>query len=194
MAESKQEPREAWSEVGRQFEELGRAPRGHFEKEPATEPPAAAEAGAAEAGAAQPGAAEAGGAEAGAAEAGAAESASPGSGGAEAGGSAAGDRAAMRDALRKLGQAAQRLGDQAGEAVRDREVRESAQRVARTFADALDATFTDLGEEIRGRVRARRGSDPADQDAPSTQPPAAKEIGGGPGAPDSGEPRPPGAG
>jgi hypothetical protein len=140
VAESTQQPREAWSEVGRQFEELGRALRGHFDRERGS-----------------------------AAEGGTGTASDP---------SGAGDQAAMRKALRRLGQAAQQLGDQAGEAVRDPAVRESAQRAGRTLADALDATFTELGDDLRGRFRARRGSGPADPDSPTQQPPPAKEIGG----------------
>src|SRR5439155_14439069 len=126
VTESTQEPREAWSEVGRRFDELGRALRGHFGKE---HDAAAAAAGTPTetTAAAEPGGAEPGGT------------------------SEAADRAAMQDALRRLGEAAQRLGDQAGEAVHDPAVRESAQRVARTFADALATTFSEFGEELRGR-------------------------------------------
>src|SRR5262245_24161714 len=97
VTESTQQPRESWSEVGRQFEELGRALRGHFGREPEPGPAPAAE--------------------------GAATDAS----------GRAGDQAARGNALRRLGQAAQHLGGQAGGAVRDPAVRESAQRAARTF-------------------------------------------------------------
>ena len=158
VTESGQQPQGNWSEVGRRFEDLGRALRGHFERgaEPAEDETATGAAGAAEPGGAGPG-------------------------GAGPGGSHAGDRAAMRDALRRLADAAQRLGEQAGEAVRDPGVRTSAQRAALTFRDALDATFTGLGDRVRGR----RGSDPADAEAPSEQPPP-KEIGGTSGpAPDA---------
>jgi hypothetical protein len=140
VTESTQQPREAWSEVGRQFEELGRTLRGHFDREP--EP---------------------------AAEGGTGTPSDP---------SGAGDQAAMRNALRRLGQAAQQLGEQAGEAVRDPVVRESAQRAARTLADALDATMTELGADLRGRLRARRAAAPADQDSETQPPPPTKEIGG----------------
>jgi uncharacterized membrane protein YccC len=143
VTESTQQPREAWSEVGRQFEELGRALRGHFGREP--EPAAEDEA--------------------------EAEAASATSGG-------AGDRAAMRNALRRLGQAAQQLGEQAGQAVHDPVVRETAQRAGRTLADALDATITELGEDLRGRMRARRGAEPEAPDTGTQQPPPTKEIGG----------------
>jgi hypothetical protein len=85
----------------------------------------------------------------------------------------------MRAGLGRLRQAAERLGDHAGEAVRDPAVRESAQQVARKLRDALDATFSELGEEIRGRVRSRREPDPASPDPASPKPPA-KEISGGP--------------
>ena len=140
MTESTQQPRETWSEVGRQFEELGRALQAHFDRE--REPTAE----------------------------GGTRTASESAGG--------GDQAAMRTALRRLGQAAQQLGEQAGEAVRDSVVRESAQRAARTLVDALDATFTELGADLRGRIRARPGSEPTDPDPGTRQPPPAKEIGG----------------
>jgi hypothetical protein len=144
VTESSQQPREAWTEVGRRFEELGRALRSHFERESA---PAAEGAAGAEAPGEQPDV------------------------------SADRDRAAMRDALRKLSQAAQRLGENAGEAVRDPAVRESAQRAARTFGDALETTFSELGDEIRERVRARRGSDAAGPGAEPQQVTPPKEIG-----------------
>jgi hypothetical protein len=134
---STQQPKAGWSEVGRQFEELGRALRSHFGH---AEEPAAG----------------------------------PEPGGAGPGGGTAGDKAAVRDALRRLGDAAQRLGDQAGDAVRDPTVRATAQRAAYTFRDALETTFSGLGVELRGRMRTRRGSEPADTGTP----PPTKEIGG----------------
>jgi hypothetical protein len=143
VTESTQQPREAWNEVGRRFEELGRVLRGHFEREPETEP------------------------------------------GATGGGTdtAAGDRAAMKDALHRLGQAAQRLGDQAGEAVRDQAVRESAQSVARSFGAALEATFSEFGDEVRERMKARRGGEQADRESAPQPPEGPKELGGQPDAP-----------
>jgi len=103
-------------------------------------------------------------------------------GGAPPGGSAAGDRAAVKDALHRFGQAAQRFGEQAGEAARDPAVRESAQSWARSFGTALEATFTEFGDEARGRMKARRGGGQAGDSAP--QPPGGtKELGGQPDAP-----------
>ncbi len=81
------------------------------------------------------------------------------------------DRAKVEDALRKLGQAVQRLGDQASSAVRDPAVRESAERVSRSFGDALAATFSEFGDEVRGRVGGRRGSSEWPSDPPGGPPP-----------------------
>ena len=159
MSGSTREPREAWSEVGRRFEELGRALREHY---------------------------------AGVAES--PDSATWTAAGAEEERSGdAGDRAAIRDALQRLGQAAQRLGDQTGEAVRDPAVRETAQQAARTLGDALEATFGQLGEQLRGRVGSR-GSDQAEPEPTSPRPAAPPEITGEDGPPAAGGERPPGAG
>jgi hypothetical protein len=81
------------------------------------------------------------------------------------------DRAKVEDALRRLGQAVQRLGDQASSAVRDPAVRESAERVSRSFGDALAATFSGFGDEVRGRVGDRRGSSEWPSDPPGGPPP-----------------------
>jgi hypothetical protein len=81
------------------------------------------------------------------------------------------DRAKVEDALRKLGQAVQRLGDQASSAVRDPAVRDSAERVSRSFGDALAATFSEFGDEVRGRVGGRRGSSEWPSDPPGGPPP-----------------------
>jgi hypothetical protein len=144
VTESTQQSREAWNEVGRRFEDLGRVLRGHFEREPETEPGGSPEA---------------------------------------PGGSAAGDRAAVKDALHRFGQAAQRLGEQAGEVVRDQAVRESAQSVARSFGAALEVTFSEFGDEVRERMRARQGGEQADRD-PAAQPKGGpQELGSRPDAP-----------
>jgi hypothetical protein len=165
--DSTQQPRGNWSEVGRQFEELGRVLRGHFERERA-----AAEGGPAAPTDASgvPGAAGAESAGAGAGKAGPDD--------ASASGSAARDRAAMRDALHRLEEAAKRLGEHAGEAVRDPAVRTSAQQAAYSLREALEATFSELGEGLRGRMRARRGSGPTSEDTTSQRPEPPREIGG----------------
>jgi len=109
-------------------------------------------------------------------------------GGAPPGGSPAGDRAAVKDALHRFGQAAQRFGEQAGEAARDPAVRESAQSWARSFGTALEATFTEFGDEARERMKARRGGEQARDSAPqppgdTKEPADTKELGGPPDAP-----------
>ncbi|HYT09253.1 MAG TPA: hypothetical protein VEL73_01180 [Mycobacteriales bacterium] len=178
MSGSTQEPREAWGEVGRRFEELGRVLREHFSGTMGPTPDSATWTAATD--------------EPGLGESGTAASDRPGTAASDRPGSGYGDRAAMRDALQRLGQAAQRLSDQAGEAVRDPAVRETAQQAARTFADALAATVSELSEELRSRVGPPRGSEQARQDPagpdPARQPPP-PELGGSDGrSPGSGDP------
>ncbi|MFL6129801.1 MAG: hypothetical protein ACJ73E_12135 [Mycobacteriales bacterium] len=125
-----QEPREAWSEVGRRFEELGRKLRERFgDRDPGPAPGTAGAEGAAGAG-------------------------TTGAGGA---GQPEG-RAALQDAVWRLREAAQRLGDRAGEVVRDPSMRETAQRATRSLADAVEATFGQLGEQLRNRSGAVSGA------------------------------------
>lgn len=124
MSEPKQ-PREAWAEVGRQFEELGRALGEHFSRPDAAtwkseEQPAAGE---------------------------------------------RDDRRAVMDALRKVGDAAQQFGDQAGEAVRDPELRETAKSATRGLADALETTFGQIAAQLRRGAGESRADAPADPDA-----------------------------
>jgi hypothetical protein len=116
--------REAWSEVGRRFEELGRTLREHFGgRDSATWRAADNSAGPDDESAGEAG--------------------------------AASGRAAVQDAVRRFGEAAQRLGDQASDAVRDPAVRETAQRATRSLADALESTFGQLGEQLRSRAASR---------------------------------------
>ncbi|HEX6756393.1 MAG TPA: hypothetical protein VF109_10670, partial [Mycobacteriales bacterium] len=61
-------------------------------------------------------------------------------------------RQAVLDAVRRVREAAQQFGDQASEAVRDQELRESAQRAARGLADALETTFGQLAGQLRARA------------------------------------------
>jgi hypothetical protein len=102
-------------------------------------------------------------------------------------GPATGDRAAMKDALRRFGQAAQRFGEQAGETVRDPAVRESAQSAARSFGVAVEATFSEFADEVRTRMQARRGGEQAGRDSAAQPPAEPKELGGQPGAPSARE-------
>ena len=181
MTEPSREP--DWSDVGRRFEELGRALRGHFAGAPDAPGEGAGTADRADAGGAADETGTASGAGGAADQAGTASGAggaadeagtASGAGGAadEAGtASDHGDREAVRDALRGFGAAARRLGDQAGEAVRDPAVRESAQRVARTLGEALEATIGRLGVELRGRSHPAGEADPAEGGG-SSPPPA----------------------
>ena len=188
MTEPSREP--DWSDVGRRFEELGRALRGHFAA--ASDAPAERADTADDAGGAADEAGTGSGAGGAADEAGTAGTASGAGGAADEAGTASGaggaageagtasdpgDREAVRDALRGIGAAARRLGDQAGEAVRDPAVRESAQRVARTLGEALEATIGRLGVELRGRSRPAGEADPADGGG-SSPPPAISRADG----------------
>ena len=184
MSGSTQEPREAWSEVGRRFEELGRVLREHFSPPGSTPDSATWSAADADADADAPDAGASSGAPAGGS--GGRTDAGPGGG--------SGDRAAVQDALQRLGQAVQRLGDQAEEAVRDRTVRVSAQQAARTLGDALAATFTELGDQLRSRVGSSPRSGQAEPEPAPRQPAAPPEIVADGGPPDVVGDRPPGVG
>jgi hypothetical protein len=124
-----QEPREAWSEVGRRFSELGRALGEHFSRPDAATWQARPSAGA--------------------------------------DGQAADQRQAVLDAVHRVREAAQQLGDQAGEAVRDPELRETAQRAARGLADAVELTFGQLAGQLRARTGGP-GTPPGDTWGPAT--------------------------
>lgn len=69
------------------------------------------------------------------------------------------DWAAARESVRRLGESAQRLADRAGEAARDPQVRDSAQRAARTLGDALSTSVENATAELRARMRSPRWSD-----------------------------------
>jgi hypothetical protein len=123
VGEPKQ-PREAWAEVGRQFEELGRVLGEHFSRpDAATWQAASADGG-------------------------------------ERDDRRRDDRQRVLDALRRAGDTAKQLGDQAGEAVRDPELRESARSATRGLADALETTFSQLADQLRSRTGSSTGSAP----------------------------------
>jgi hypothetical protein len=66
----------------------------------------------------------------------------------------------VRDALRTLGDAADRLASTVGDAVRDPDVKSDAKRAANSLVDAVGLTLSQLGGEIRNRTdRARGGRD-----------------------------------
>ena len=75
-----------------------------------------------------------------------------------------------RESIRNLGESAQRLATQAGDAARDPQVRESAQRAVRSLGDAIATTAQDIATELRERMRSPRWSDPG---TPAERPPVA---------------------
>jgi hypothetical protein len=87
------------------------------------------------------------------------------------------DQQAVRDAFSKLAEAARRLGDAVGEAVRDPAVREQAREVGRSLNDAVVSTVRDLDAQLRNRparptgpetTTADAGPDVADEDGPTS--------------------------
>lgn len=72
------------------------------------------------------------------------------------------DKRAVEDALRTLGDAAERLGFRVAGAVQDPAVKQTLQDAARTLWRALSTTFSDVGDELGGRFRA--GRSPSEED------------------------------
>jgi len=64
-----------------------------------------------------------------------------------------------RESVRDLGSSVRRIATQAGDAARDPQVRDSAQRAARSLGDAIVTTVEDLAAELRERMRTTRWSD-----------------------------------
>ncbi len=58
-----------------------------------------------------------------------------------------------RESVRDLGGSVRRIATQAGDAARDPQVRDSAQRAARSLGDAIVTTVEDLAAELRERMR-----------------------------------------
>ena len=75
-----------------------------------------------------------------------------------------------RESVRDLGGSVRRIATQAGDAARDPQVRDSAQRAARSLGDAIVTTVEDLAAELRERMRNTRWSDPS---GPPEPPPVA---------------------
>jgi hypothetical protein len=98
------------------------------------------------------------------------------------------DRQAVRDAVGRLAEAARRLGDSVGEAVRDPAVKQQARDVARSLNDALATTFREVGEQIRPRPSGQSPGQGSQEAAttPEVRPPDASPTGGSPyiGSPD----------
>ena len=80
------------------------------------------------------------------------------------------DWESARESVRDLGSSVRRIATQAGDAARDPQVRDSAQRAARSLGDAIVTTVEDFASELRGRMRNPRWSDTS---GPPEPPPVA---------------------
>jgi hypothetical protein len=65
------------------------------------------------------------------------------------------ERQKLDDALRSLTEQMDKAFTAVGDALRDPEAQESLRQGARSFGNAVAATFSDVGEEIRKRVGRR---------------------------------------
>jgi len=72
----------------------------------------------------------------------------------------------VRDALRTLGDAADRLASTVGDAVRDPDVKSTARTAANSLVDAIGLTLSQLGGDLRARTDKR----PAAEDAAWEEP------------------------
>jgi hypothetical protein len=75
--------------------------------------------------------------------------------GADAGAAAEEQGRAVNDAVKKAVDELDRSLTAIGDSIRDKQTQESLKQAARSFGDAISATFSDLGEEIRKRVRPK---------------------------------------
>ena len=83
-----------------------------------------------------------------------------------------GVRESLQDAIRTLGDAAERLATTVGSVIRDPEVQTEAKQAASSLVDALGMTFSQVGGEIRRRVdRSDAGGtdDAWDEPAPTVE-------------------------
>lgn len=84
----------------------------------------------------------------------------------------------LQDALRTLGDAAERLATTVGDVIRDPGIQDEARRATSALVDAVGLTFSRLGQDLR---RPRMGSDDAwDEDTPPPPGPPASLEGGDP--------------
>lgn len=67
--------------------------------------------------------------------------------------------AALREAFEQLLAAGRQFSDRAATLVRDDAVKTQARQFATSLNHALEATFEQLGEEVRGFFKGRRGDD-----------------------------------
>jgi DNA-binding ferritin-like protein len=75
--------------------------------------------------------------------------------GAKAGAAADLQSQAVRDAVKEAIAELDRALTAVGDALRDEDTKNSLKQAARSFGDAVSATFSDLGEEIRKRVKGK---------------------------------------
>ena len=52
-----------------------------------------------------------------------------------------------------------------GDALRDQETKDSLKQAARSFGDAVSTTFSDLGDEIRKRVKGKGSGSSGSEDS-----------------------------
>jgi hypothetical protein len=82
------------------------------------------------------------------------------------------DWESARESVREIGRSAQRIATQAGDAARDPNVRDSAQRAVRSLGDAIVTTVEELTSDLRERMRNPRWSDTSTP-RPTERPPVA---------------------
>jgi hypothetical protein len=80
----------------------------------------------------------------------------------------------VQDALRSIGDAADRLATSVGSVIRDPAVKQEARSAAAALVDALSMTFSRLGEDVRRRMD--RPSDDTGDSAWDTPPPQVEIV------------------
>lgn len=79
-------------------------------------------------------------------------------------------RETLEEALRTLGDAADRLATAAGNALRDEQVQRDAKDAAVSLVDALGVTFSTLRGQVRERFEDRAGEEEWEQEPPPPDP------------------------
>jgi hypothetical protein len=106
------------------------------------------------------------------------------------------DEDRVKESLHKVGDAIEQTFNALGAASRDEAVIQDVKDAGRSTIDALDATFSELGERFRAAVKPAEGSVAADAEDSSTAAAAPHQATGAeaPGTPDPGpaEPAPEG--
>ena len=79
----------------------------------------------------------------------------------------------VKDALRTIGDGLKTAFATIGDAVKDPEVQDEAKQTAKSFFDAIGATFAELGDEITAwREKNKEDDAPPSEDAAPEDPPA----------------------